>query len=156
MKLTESQSKLASENHNLIYWYCNLKHLDIEEYYDLLAIELCKSAIKFNPDRSSFSTFFKVNADNMLVNEYVKTKRQKRVHYDAEYDESKHEESHKTDDTLLMLSLEQSLGTEDFYIMRMKIQGLTQNEIADSIGVSQSYVSQSIKRIRKELKSIDR
>ena len=154
--MTDEHKKLVEDNHNLIYWYCNLKHLDVEEYYDLLAIELCKSAVKFNSDKSSFSTFFKVNADNMLINEYVKTKRQKRIHYDGEYEESKNEDVTKTEDILLLLSLEQVLGKEDFYIMRMKIDGLTQNEIAMSLGVSQSYVSQSIKRIRKELKTIDR
>lgn len=36
------RKKLAEENHNLIYWFCWKNHLDIEEWYDIIAIGYMK------------------------------------------------------------------------------------------------------------------
>lgn len=56
-QLTTPQQKLVEENHNLIYKYAVSHNLIIEEYYDLLAVGLCKAALSFNNDRGcAFST----------------------------------------------------------------------------------------------------
>lgn len=49
--------KLAEEHHNLIYGYAYEHHLDLDDYYDILAIALCKAAGKYrNETGSVFST----------------------------------------------------------------------------------------------------
>ena len=40
MKLNDEQRGVVEENHQLIYWYAHRRHLDLEEWYDLLAIRL--------------------------------------------------------------------------------------------------------------------
>ena len=46
-QLTPEQQKLVTDNHNLIYSLANAKNIDLDEYYDVLAIGLCKAAITF-------------------------------------------------------------------------------------------------------------
>jgi len=58
MKLTPEQSQIVADNHDLIYWYANMKHLDCEEWYDLLAIALCQAVIKHDPQRGTLATYF--------------------------------------------------------------------------------------------------
>lgn len=56
--LSKEQQDLVSDNHNLIYSYANKMNLDINEYYDLLAIGLCKAAKTYDPNRGyAFSTY---------------------------------------------------------------------------------------------------
>ncbi len=56
--LSKDQQDLVSDNHNLIYSYANKMNLDINEYYDLLAIGLCKAAKMYDPNRGyAFSTY---------------------------------------------------------------------------------------------------
>jgi len=65
--LTESQRELAGKNHKLIYKFARIKEADLEEFYGVLAIGLCKAARAY--DASSgfrFSTF----AYRCMENEY--------------------------------------------------------------------------------------
>lgn len=55
-KLAPEQAQLVADNHNLIYSFCQLKHLDVDEWYDVCAIGLCEAAQKWNPSRGRFST----------------------------------------------------------------------------------------------------
>mgnify|MGYP003291722341 CR=1 FL=1 len=68
--LTEEQRKLIEENHNLIYSYMIKHNLEFSEYYDLLAIALCKVAVYYNCERSEFSTLAFTFFDNACHNEY--------------------------------------------------------------------------------------
>ena len=43
IKLTNDQRKLVEQNHNLIYAFLHTKNLNIEEWYDICAISLCKA-----------------------------------------------------------------------------------------------------------------
>lgn len=55
--LTASQKNFASKNHNLIYRFALDHRLSLPDYYDLLAIGLCKAAGDFDPSLGySFST----------------------------------------------------------------------------------------------------
>lgn len=56
-ELTNDEKELVEANHNLIYWYIRTHNLDVEEYYDILAIALCKAAIGYNEAKSKFSTY---------------------------------------------------------------------------------------------------
>ena len=54
--LTETQQNLVVSNHNLIYEFSKKKHLPIEEYYDILAIGLCKASQSYDSTKGGFST----------------------------------------------------------------------------------------------------
>lgn len=57
LKLDDKQRQLVSDNHSLIYSYAKSKNLYLDEYYDLLAIALCKAAKSFDEGKTKFSTF---------------------------------------------------------------------------------------------------
>lgn len=55
--LTAEQRVLAEENHNLIYKYASSNDINVEEFYGVLAIGLCKAASTFDASRGyRFST----------------------------------------------------------------------------------------------------
>ena len=53
-QLTLDQQRIVSENHNLIYSLANKKNINLDEYYDVLAIGLCKAAIAFDNKKVVF------------------------------------------------------------------------------------------------------
>lgn len=55
--LTVAQQQIVEENHNLIYHFAKLRQLDIDDYYDILAIGLCNAAMMFDLNKGTFSTF---------------------------------------------------------------------------------------------------
>lgn len=65
-QLTLDQQRIVSENHNLIYSLANKKNINLDEYYDVLAIGLCKAAIAFDNTKGKFSTL----AYTVMLNEY--------------------------------------------------------------------------------------
>ena len=65
--LTESQRELAGKNHNLIYKFAKIKEADLEEFYGVLAIGLCKAARAYDASSGyKFSTL----AFRCMDNEY--------------------------------------------------------------------------------------
>jgi DNA-directed RNA polymerase specialized sigma subunit len=56
-KLNAEQKQLVADNHNLIYGYAHKKKLDLDEYYDILALGLCRAALSFDSNKSSFQTY---------------------------------------------------------------------------------------------------
>lgn len=44
---------LATENHNLIYGYAHKYQLDLDEYYDLLAIALMEAVEMFDIEKGA-------------------------------------------------------------------------------------------------------
>lgn len=88
IRLSVKQRKIAEENHNLIYSFARSRKLDIEEFYDLLAIGLCKAAYYYNPDKGRFSTIAYIRMQHELSNYFKELNMSKRipdekiVHYD--------------------------------------------------------------------------
>lgn len=66
--LNHEQQQLAEQNHNLIYSFAKSRKLDLEEYYDVLAIGLCKAALVYDKNKATFSTL----AYKCMSNEYNK------------------------------------------------------------------------------------
>ena len=56
MQLSNKQKALVAENHNLIYGYAHKYNINVEEYYDVLAIGLCMAALSYNSNKGAFST----------------------------------------------------------------------------------------------------
>jgi len=153
-KLTEEQKLLISDNHKLIYWYASLKRLDINEYYDLLALELCYAVQRFNPKKGSLSSYYKRRCDWLLHTEYIKSFSNKRKHTETVYmEELHHQPDTDTLDTILIREAILKIDTEG--ILRMKMEGYNQQEIADKLGVSQSHISNELKRLREEYNEIN-
>lgn len=58
LALTIEQQQLATDNHRLIYQYAKENALDLEDYYDILAIGLCRAAALYDATLGyKFSTF---------------------------------------------------------------------------------------------------
>ena len=149
MQLTKEQSQVVADNHNLIFWYINMKHLDINEYYDLLAIELCNTAMKYNPDRGSFATYFKLRADGIIYKEYRKTQAQKRLHIKVPLLDNLHtliDDGDITDS----IELQELLDGEYGEIVRLRIEGYSQTEIAEIMDTNQSKISKILKKLKGE------
>lgn len=51
-KLTEEEKKIVEDNEKLIYSFCHSNGLNVNEYYDILAIELCNCVMKWDRKRS--------------------------------------------------------------------------------------------------------
>lgn len=151
-KLTEEESRLVEENHNLIYWVANLKGLDIDEWYGLLAEELCITIQKHDPERSKLSWFYKQRVDWRVHREHEKTKQKKAIPLDIfvdveDYDQGFHDEDY---DLVEIAPWVLSLSPEDRGIIELKAQGMTQREIATMIGCSKSKVGMILKRLKGE------
>lgn len=149
MKLTTEQQKLVEENHKLIYWYINSNNLEFSEYYDLLAIELCNTAMKYNPERGSFATYFKLRADGILYKEYRKNQAQKRSHVNVALLDNLHTIVDETDlaDSIELKGL---MDGEYGEILRLRADGYSQTEIAEMLGTNQSKISKIIKKIKQQ------
>ena len=46
--MTDYQKQLVTDNHNLIYRFLQKEKLNMEDWYDLAAIGMCKAAKTFN------------------------------------------------------------------------------------------------------------
>lgn len=79
MKLNKNQKKIVEENHNLIYLAIKKMHCSISEYYDVAAIALCNSALKYDADcKAKFSTYAYTSIQNSIKNEFRRKKAYKR------------------------------------------------------------------------------
>ena len=67
-KLTEEQKKLVSDNHDLIDFFVNIKKLQKDDYYYVLAEALCKAAKNYNKDLSAFRTYAVYSMNTALKN----------------------------------------------------------------------------------------
>ena len=155
-KLTDKERQMVEDNEKLIYWYANKKNLDLDEWYGLLAIELCKTVRKYNPDRGSLSTYFKLRADIMVYRKMQEKYRSGEL-YDYEIDESQHEDESvevfdKVDSDIALEDLLESLETDrDRIIIRMKLDSYTQKEIAEETGLTQQGVGWVLRKVRERL-----
>lgn len=160
LPLTEAQRVLAEENHNLIY-YCLKKYKfdNIEEYYDVAAIGLCKAARSYRSQCGQFSTF----ACRVIQNELYQTLRKKRITA-----VSLHTSLRDADGTLTLLDMISGFErTEDEVldviafmqtlhalppnkqrIIRLLANGATQQEVAAMTGYSQAQVSRTLAKLK--------
>lgn len=158
MRLTEEQSRRVEENHNLIFWYMGLRErqtgmkLSHEEYYDLLAIELCYAVQKFDETKgSSLANYYKLRCDGLINKQYRKSQALKRVHISVPYIDDLVSHKHfNEDDSVVWANFIESIPDEDKEIVTLTYMGYTQKEIAEKLGLSQSYISKILKRIRKD------
>lgn len=149
MKLNAEQRQSVEDNHKLIYWFASLKGLDVEEWYGLLAIELCDTVRTYDSNKGSLSNYYKLKAERMMINEFAKQGRMKRTH-NGIYELNDVNHPHDTTDMDGDIKLKDFIGADDTGILELKMMGFTQSEIADKIGVSQASVSRTLNKMKEE------
>lgn len=167
--ITDYQKQLVIDNHNLIYRFLNKEKLNIDDWYDLAAIGMCKAAKMFKEDTSKFSTY----AFRCMFNEVYSEKRKelyKRtipeseiLYYNAEYENDSgskvefidkfHTDCNIENDCIHKVSLQKAYSKmkEEYKpIIKLFLQGYKQVEIMKIVGCSQPHVSRVMKRFMGE------
>ena len=148
MKLTEEQKKIVEDNHNLIYSFAHSKNLNLDYWYDILAIELCKSVMKHNPQKASLSTLFYLKASRTVIMEMNKINAKKRMGEQMTTELFPNQlvgNNEEYEDIIL----EDELSASKYYpILKLKYEGYSQKEIAKMLDISQSQVSRALKEAR--------
>ena len=163
-KLTDEQRKLATENHNLIYWFASKKNVPIDDYYGVLAVGLCKAAMSFDSNRGEFATIAYRCMSNEL-NTYWRSVNSKSTipqnimfYYESPAGEKENYFEKIVDNDayesmiydIMSKEFANSLTDKEKKIVDMLIEGLTRNEIADNFHCKSQNVSYYIKKIRNK------
>lgn len=165
-KLTDEQRKLVEDNHNLIYKVLYDKHLDIDEWYGVAALALCKAAMLFDPDKKiQFSTYACAAIWNNICNQYAlsiadrQIPKDKIYSLDCEYGTGEeaytikdyYADDYSFEDDILTRErfakgLNRFKNPRDRSIVVMASEGYTYEKIGHAYGISRERVRQIIKR----------
>lgn len=169
-RLTERQRELVEKNHNLIYGFANRNKLSVDEYYDILAIGLCRAAKMYDANNGAFSTFAYICMKNALVNYWEQNcakgviPNNKIVSYDTPnflnnvssdngYINCFTENDYTCDIVMSNMMYESfcSLLTEtERLVVDLLIKSIPQVQIAERMGCSKQNIRYYIDRIRKK------
>lgn len=150
MKLTPQQKQFVEQNHNLIYSFCKKYNLNVDEWYGVAAIALCKAAIRYDNKTYKFSTFAYIVMRNDVRIEMRKNR--KNVYGfidDMESELSNIEDTFNIEDDIYYKEFLDKYDKE--HIMQLKLRGYTNSEIGQMIGRSRDYVGRKLKKIKKEI-----
>jgi len=171
MALTAEQQELVTNNHQLIYGFCNQRNISLEENYDLCAIGLCKAAEIFDPSRGlSFSTL----AYRCMANEVQMQKRKENtIARKADVSADSLDRTIKTDggttitlhdvlsntlvanhnplSTVMFKDFYESLTEQEKIVIAYRMAGLKQREIAERIHKSRAYVCMILSRVKEKV-----
>lgn len=175
MPLSLIEQQLVTDNHNLIYSFANSKKLDLEEYYGVLALALCKAAQHFDKSKGEFSTFAYICMTDEVINDIRMNKRKRRtlpesfeiIYLDAplcnksdditstvivrdiipsqEVNVDRNYEGKETYKMLLSL-----LNDKEYKIVQYKLMGLTNEQIARKMRCSAQNINYYIFKIKKK------
>lgn len=143
---------MVEDNYKLIHGVMRDFNLD-DEWSGLLAIELCKAVIKFNPDRGKLSTYYYERCKSLINVERRKANSQKRSNNGIL---QLNEELVDGDSMEVLVEenilLEQIINSNPRYkeIIRLRYQGYNQTEIAEKMKMTQSQISRILSDIRQE------
>lgn len=132
-------------NIKLIHFLCNQFISTCIEYDELFSIANLTFVNAFNSydiSKGTFQTFFRKCFKNAVINEIKKSKR---IFLQSTY--------YSTDEYLFC---DLKLTNIQNKVLKLRIIGFTQKEIAERINVSQPRVSQILKSIRKEIENEQR
>lgn len=174
-RLNDKQRRLVEENHNLIYSFLLANKLDIEEYYDLAAIGICKAALAFSENKSKFSTL----AYKCMWNEVMIEKRKERairrgdglqvMYYNACFESNESEISYlsllrdwkfdtgkQAEIRHFLYSIYNKLNDNEVKMFDLLLRGYKQKEIAIYCGCCRYTVSKFCKRLKNIYESVER
>lgn len=164
-----------TQNHNLIYSFLRHHNLNIEDYYDIVAIGLVKAAQTFQEEKSSkFSSYAYFVMWNEIKNEWRKNSAQHRETQKYLVSYNQNIKNNSEDGKIIFLdclpdincSVENEIIiktiVENFVkkiknpnhkkIFYMHISGYKQREIAEEFNVTPSNISRIINKLLKQLK----
>jgi RNA polymerase sigma factor (sigma-70 family) len=158
--LTAEQQKLVEDNHNLIYGYCQMHRISPDEYYDLLAIELCEAAQNYDDSKGNFSTVAYKYMENALRLNHLYNHRQMRdpaniaisldeplsnnsefsaiIGYDCDFTDVEARE------------FVSRLTAREKFVLSMLLQGAQRSEIMEALGKSHTTVHKIRTKIREK------
>lgn len=160
--MTKEQEQLVTDNHNLIYFFLN-KWGQTIEYYDICAIGLCKAAITYDSSKSvKFATYAGVCIENEIKIELRKQKKYSVYSLDRTFSstldgtgEIAFMENLTTGlsayDEILPYQLDEILNAREYKLVALILEGYTQTEIGNIIGISQSMISRMLSKIKQKL-----
>jgi RNA polymerase sporulation-specific sigma factor len=160
--MTKEQEQLVTDNHNLIYFFLNKWGKTIE-YYDICAIGLCKAAITYDSSKSvKFATYAEVCIENEIKIESRKQKKYSVYSLDRTFSstldgtgEIAFVENLTTGlsayDEILPYQLDEILNAQEYKLVALILEGYTQTEIGNIIGISQSMISRMLSKIKQKL-----
>lgn len=150
--LTIEQQATVAKNHNLIYAYAHRRGLDIEEWYGVLAIELCLAVENLDTTRSTLSTYFNLRATSIVNKEYQRSLAQKNTCNGLyELNNELHSDKHVNEWDIADLSIELNdlVDADESGILELRRAGYLQTEIAEKLNVTQAKVSRTIRKFKK-------
>lgn len=180
-KLNLEQQKLVENNHNLIYDYLNKYNLAFDEYYDILALGLCKAALLYEKDKGAFSTFAYYWMKHEMLSYYHKLNKKSVIpqnmelaldgilnkdNRDGEMGEAffKNPLTGYATDKLQLLTedivvgrlviddiKDSLLNKNENFVVDCIIKDLTHKEIANMLGCTRENVTYYVVQIRKKL-----
>lgn len=140
---------LATENHNLIYGYAHKYQLDLDEYYDLLAIALMEAVEMFDIEKGALSTiaFLKMN---QAVSKYKRKQRHKYLYEPyTYYTEQGYLEIENQD---LLDYMNTLLTDKQQTVWELYMAGYSQSDIAECMGCTKQNIQQIITKCVNILK----
>lgn len=163
LRLTDKQRELAAKNHNLIYWFAHKNNISIEEFYDVLAIGLCKAARSFDNNKGEFSTFAYRCIENELKTHWKSLNKKSIIPCEliSSYDNDDYDfnllekiSDCQTQDHIMYAIMSKEfievLNDKEKNIYRMLLNGMKQNEIADELNCKRQNVTYYVKHIREK------
>lgn len=164
--LTKEQKELVEKNHKLIYYYIHKNGLSVDEYYDILAIGLCKAALHFDESKGiKFATYaLFVMRNEHLLNERLKKGKKRNASVVSlsttikeDHNDITLEDCISGDrdvfDSLILLDIDKILKDETLIkICKLAFAGYNQREMREYIDLSQSMISRKLKKIERLLK----
>lgn len=148
------RDKLIIDNHNLIYGYAIENHLDIEEYYGILAIGLVKAAERFDASYgSSFSTFAHKVMKNEVLRDSIKRSKDalcRTISLDgfADDDVPLVEIIPNTNKSTFDVKFPKTLNEEEKELLIYRLCGFSNKDIYDFIGMSPHKIADTMRSIR--------
>lgn len=175
ISINQEQQKLVEDNHNLIYSFAQSYKVNLYEYYDVLAIGLCKAALVFDTNKGfQFSTL----AYQCMNNEMKKIKKKESAQraipehlicslQDVVYTSDDDGDETIVEETIvkeIFPSPEKSVVSSIMYrefcnsylddrertVVSLLLKDKTQNEIGDFMSLAQPTVSRIIKGVKRK------
>lgn len=161
--LDRSQQFLVEQNHNLIYGFAQKKKLDVDEYYGLLAISLCKAAEAYQESRGKFTTFAYMVMENDLNKYWRTTQNQKSipqemiVSYNAENESSNTPylenivvDSNDMDFHMQYNDMLSQMNSIEKIICQMLMDGAKQSDILKRLGITKRQYEHIRQKLRNK------
>lgn len=152
MLLNDEERDIVVAHEWTIKSFCQKKRIDIEEYYDILAITLCEAVKKWNK-KNKLSTLLFVAYENKFISECRKMTAKKR---DIKKRISLCEKNidvidYSSDLEAKAISKELLEIVNKEPIVKLFIKGYTREAIANKLGVTRAMVSRAIEKTKMEV-----